>query len=93
MSDARKIRVWPWIVAVLIGLPVLYVASFGPFLWMANHGFIPSAMFATAEMAYAPMFWARWDSPDAIHKPVEWYARRWHPKRRILGHFVPRITP
>jgi hypothetical protein len=28
MSDARK-PLWPWIVALLIGLPVLYVASFG----------------------------------------------------------------
>jgi hypothetical protein len=29
MSDKRK-ALWPWIVALLIGLPVLYVASFGP---------------------------------------------------------------
>ena len=30
MSDDRKKPVWPWIVALLIGVPVLYVASFGP---------------------------------------------------------------
>ena len=29
MSEERK-PLWPWIVALLIGLPVLYVASFGP---------------------------------------------------------------
>ena len=31
MSDERKkAGVWPWIVALLIGLPVLYVLSSGP---------------------------------------------------------------
>src|SRR5689334_1826705 len=36
MSDECKIRVWPWIVALLIGLPVLYVASFGPACWACS---------------------------------------------------------
>jgi hypothetical protein len=36
MSEERKrAGVWPWIVALLIGLPVLYVASFGPACWFA----------------------------------------------------------
>ena len=35
MSDERK-PVWPWIVAPLIGLPVLYVVSFGPACWMGE---------------------------------------------------------
>jgi hypothetical protein len=30
MSDDRKKPLWPSIVAVLIGLPMMYVASFGP---------------------------------------------------------------
>jgi hypothetical protein len=29
MTDDRK-PIWPWIVALLIGLPVLYVVLFGP---------------------------------------------------------------
>jgi hypothetical protein len=29
MNDDRK-SLWPWIAALLIGLPVMYVASFGP---------------------------------------------------------------
>jgi hypothetical protein len=33
MSD-RKTPLWPWIVALLIGLPVMYVASFGPACWL-----------------------------------------------------------
>ena len=34
MTDDRKTPVWPWIVALLIGLPVLYVASIGPSFWI-----------------------------------------------------------
>src|SRR5262245_26252898 len=32
MSDERK-PLWPWIVALLMGLPVMYVASYGPRTW------------------------------------------------------------
>src|SRR5262245_56952687 len=37
MSDDRKKALWPSIMALLIGLPVLYVASFGPACWYASH--------------------------------------------------------
>ena len=33
MRDERK-PLWPWIAVLLIGLPVLYVASFGPVCWL-----------------------------------------------------------
>jgi hypothetical protein len=36
MSDDRKKHLWPWIAGLLIGLPVLNVASFGPACWIAN---------------------------------------------------------
>src|SRR5262249_39049162 len=38
MSDDRKKPVWQLIVALLIGLPVLYVASFGPACWAVANG-------------------------------------------------------
>ena len=34
MSEERKPHVWPWIPALLIGLPVFYVGSFGPACWL-----------------------------------------------------------
>ena len=40
MSDDRK-PLWPWVVALLIGLPVLYVASFGPAMALYARGRIP----------------------------------------------------
>jgi hypothetical protein len=35
MNDDRK-PLWPWIASLLIGLPLLYVASFGPASWIAS---------------------------------------------------------
>ena len=34
MNDDRKTPLWPWIVALLVGLPVLYFASVGPAFWL-----------------------------------------------------------
>ncbi len=39
MSDDRKTPLWPWIVALLIGLPVLYIVSFGPACWAESQTF------------------------------------------------------
>jgi len=36
MSEERKKAVWPWTAVLLIALPVLYVASFGPACWLAS---------------------------------------------------------
>ena len=36
MSEERKKPLWPFIGAWLIGLPVLYVASFGPACWISS---------------------------------------------------------
>jgi len=36
MSEVRKKPVWPWIVGVLVVVPVLYVLSFGPACWLGS---------------------------------------------------------
>jgi hypothetical protein len=42
MSGERKRPgVWPWFAALLIGLPMLYVASIGPVCWLAECEMIP----------------------------------------------------
>lgn len=38
MSEERKSSVWPWVVALLFVLPMLYVASFGPVIWILARG-------------------------------------------------------
>jgi hypothetical protein len=77
MSDKRKSRTWRWIVAALVGLPVLYLLSSGPMHGVAFRnaslvGFDPdgSAVLAPADgwwpKAYAPLIWASeqsWGQP------------------------------
>ena len=70
MSDERKnLEIWPWIVALLIGLPVLYVASFGPACWIygrtESHR-LPS-VFRPLNRAF--------DRDSPIRKPMLWFAR------------------
>jgi len=36
MREERKKSVWPWLAALLIGVPLLYVASFGPACWLTS---------------------------------------------------------
>lgn len=39
MTDQPKRNLWP-LVAVLVLLPVLYLASLGPVWWLWGHGFV-----------------------------------------------------
>jgi hypothetical protein len=55
MSDERKKSVWPWIAALLIGLPVLYVALFGPSFWLWTKMGQPRWMLTTLALAYDPI--------------------------------------
>jgi hypothetical protein len=45
MGDERKKTLWPWIVAMLIAVPVLYVASFGPACWITSRQDDPHDVF------------------------------------------------
>jgi hypothetical protein len=80
MSDDRKKPLWPWIVAVLIGLPVLYFLSSGPTRIVAfrHHNYYSSfyGEFGVVDAdewwttGYAPLEWA---SGQPWGKPVIWY--------------------
>jgi hypothetical protein len=51
MGDERK-PLWPWIVALLIGLPVLYVVSFGPACWVSSQSQVGGEL---VSVAYQPI--------------------------------------
>jgi hypothetical protein len=71
MSDERK-AVWPWIVALLIGLPVLYVASFGPACWLVERGVLP---LRTTAMVFRPLLVATVRGrPPIVPTALRWYA-------------------
>jgi hypothetical protein len=58
MNDDRKKLVWPWIVALLIALPMLYVLSFGPACWFAGRAPANAASKTIFETTYYPILWA-----------------------------------
>jgi hypothetical protein len=66
MSDERRNPVWPWIVALLIGLPVLYVASFGPVCALAEHDVLPLSVMTTG--FFKPCFAVAANSAKPIRK-------------------------
>jgi hypothetical protein len=78
MSDDRK-PLWPWIVALLVGLPVMYVLSFGPACWTASR---ISAGASALPAFYRPITWVMWRN-DRVMEAMNWYAEcgstgSWH---------------
>jgi hypothetical protein len=68
MSDERK-RFGQWIAGLLIVLPVLYVASFGPACWLARAG---AAGTLTVAKLYRPLVRAA-RSDRGIAPVLRWY--------------------
>ena len=56
MSEEQKPRfVWPWIAALLIGLPVLYVASAFPAFWLVQSEILPVPIQEAIWQIYLPV--------------------------------------
>jgi len=81
MSDERK-SLWPWIVAVLIGLPVLYVLRSGPgrmvacrrySLNAANEWDICIVTDKWWQTVYAPLRWVSENSEQPCAAILNWY--------------------
>ena len=70
MSEERKTPFWPWIVALLIGLPILYVASFGPACWLTNRSAIPRGPVA---ILYGPLVDRGIENRSGIERFLLWY--------------------
>jgi hypothetical protein len=62
MGGERKV-VWPWIMALLVGLPILYVASFGPACWISQRA---KPARAVVSAMYAPLLEIALDADAAI---------------------------
>ena len=57
--------------ALLIGLPA-YVLSVGPFVWLVDHGYVPSAV----EVVYIPLGILA-NSCKPIREFFDWYLALW----------------
>jgi hypothetical protein len=73
MSDDRKKPLWPWIAALLIGVPVLYVASFGPACWIISRAGQWNVLWAAAHFIYSPVLQV-WNHDGTISDAIDWYA-------------------
>ena len=78
MNPRRPRPLWPILTAALIGLPVLYVASFGPACWLVNWGALPVRGTGTA---YRPLISLAFHGPEGIRQVMRWYADLWLPEQ------------
>ena len=77
MIDERKPHVWPWIAALLIVLPVLYVLSIGPMNWLnQRHTMIVDGDLLVNRL-YFPVTWVRDRSPKPVRSVYWWYMSQW----------------
>jgi hypothetical protein len=74
MREERKKPPWPCIVALLIRLPVLYLASFGPACWLSRRKIISDYH---VWFVYRPVVIAMWDGPPWMFKGIDGYTRFW----------------
>jgi len=71
MSEERKSLVWPWVVALLVALTVLYVASFGPACRLCHREmFTGRATWIT----YRPVIWISFHGPTQVGDAIQRYA-------------------
>jgi hypothetical protein len=75
-------------VGLIVGLPVLYVLSFGPACRIAaippiDDHFSDFNQFRWLQV-YGPLIWAT-GRPSRVSKSLEWYATRWMPKRSCVA--------
>jgi hypothetical protein len=57
--------------ALLIGTPVLYVASFGPAIWLTK---LDDPWAPQTAAIYCPLGRAVVDAPEVMREPLAWYA-------------------
>jgi len=86
MSERK--RLWPLLTAALIGLPVLYVLSWGPaygaFIYAGRHGWVERKGRASwvLQTFYRPVILARRDAPVPIGATLRWYEGLFTPGKR-----------
>jgi hypothetical protein len=83
MNVTRKPRrAWPWGVAVAIALPMVYVLSIGPVIWVEKRvvksGYTSlSEWYRVRQTLYGPLLQARDYRSKAFHDFYWWYLGMW----------------
>jgi hypothetical protein len=82
MSESPKKPGWAFWATVVLSLPVLYVASFGPACWLSNAGIIPST--AITSTYPAPLRVAM-KGPQPYRRWFRWYVNLPESRSRDVG--------
>jgi hypothetical protein len=72
------------LIAVLIVLPMLYVLSTGPMVWMVHNGLISTSLVPILSVIYAPLEWVAHNVP-VIGPAIENYVSWWRPANSALA--------
>jgi hypothetical protein len=73
MNDAKR-PLWPWILGLLIGLPVLYIASFGPACWLEDRALVP---LGSVKSAHKPVVFVLRYCPNSVCIAMYNYGMLW----------------
>lgn len=76
MDDRKKQSPWPWIVAGVVMLLVLYVLSTGPVVWLSSNGHLPEEVERVLVFLYIPLEWLQVNSVTA-NDLLNWYWAFW----------------
>jgi hypothetical protein len=64
-------------VAMAVCLPVLYVLSVGPEVWLLTNGIISESVAEEFVPFYAPLNWIDSHAPDTFRAGLHWYTNLW----------------
>jgi hypothetical protein len=77
MREDRKPPVQQWILALTIGLPVLYVLSWAPAELSVTKMGEPEWLVVPGKAIYAPLAWLQYHVPEPVDQAYEAYVRWW----------------
>ena len=76
MTSPKKPGVALWATATLI-VVLLYVASYGPYIWLIEREWLPGWAVEAAEVLYYPIRWIFEFAPLPLLDGLEWYLDFW----------------
>lgn len=88
MSEPQKKVVWPWVVGVLIGLPLLYVASFGLGCWQHSR---ERLSYKHLSCVYRPLINYTFAGPPVVRKVLWAYVDYWDDRNALETAYVREI--
>ncbi len=92
-EEHKKPGLWQWLAALLIGLPVLYAASFGPACWFSSRTGRGEGIVLFAYGSVLPDF-VMIGPRGTTYNTVRWYGEFFEDESRpVARHVLDRAMP